>query len=69
MRHYAQLPQEKRYQIYAFMNAGFTQKVIAGKSGRIPPRSTGKFEGIVGKGGCRPAHRKSLLPVRYKPHH
>ena len=29
MRHYAQLTQEQRYQIHAFMKTGFTQKDIA----------------------------------------
>ena len=29
MRHYTQLTQEQRYQIHAFMKAGFTQKNMA----------------------------------------
>ena len=33
MRHYTQLTQEQRYQMHAFMKAGFTKKHSYGNSG------------------------------------
>ena len=62
MGRYTQLTQEQRYQIYAFMKAGFTQKEVAVETG-VPPSSISReVRRNRGRRGYRPkqAHQKAL---------
>lgn len=69
MRGYAQLTLEQRYQIYAYLKAGFTQSAIA-KDMRVH-KSTISREIVrnQGKRGYRPnqAHQKAMVRRSLKP--
>lgn len=62
MRAYTQLTQEQRYQIHAYMKAGFTQKAIAGELGVHTSTISRELTRNRGRRGYRPvqAHQKAL---------
>ena len=62
MGRYTQLTQEQRYQIYAFMKAGFTQKEVAVETGVHPSTISREVRRNRGRRGYRPkqAHQKAL---------
>jgi len=62
MGRYTQLTQEQRYQIYAFMKAGFTQKEVAVETGVHPSSISREVRRNRGRRGYRPkqAHQKAL---------
>lgn len=62
MRSYAQLTQEQRYQIHAFMKAGFTQKSVSHEMGvhrSTISREIRRNQGLRGYRPCQ-AHQKAL---------
>jgi IS30 family transposase len=54
MSHYTQLTQEQRYQIYAFMKAGFSQKETAHEIGVHPSTVSREIRRNRGQKGYRP---------------
>ncbi len=62
MEHYTQLTQEQRYQIHAFMKAGFTQSAIAEEMGVHPSTISREVRRNRGLRGYRPAqaHEKAV---------
>lgn len=64
MRHYTQLTQEQRYQIHAFMKAGFTQKAIAEEIGAHPSTISREFKRNRGQRGYRPAQAHKTAMTR-----
>jgi len=63
MRHYTQLAHEQRYQIHAFMKAGYTQKAIAKETGTHPSTISREVRRNQGQRGYRPkqAHEKAMM--------
>ena len=69
MRGYTQLTQEQRYQIHAFMKAGFTQKEIADETGVHPSTISREIRRNRGLRGYRPkqAQEKAMTRRYEKP--
>lgn len=69
MKPYTQLTQEQRYQIHAFLKAGFTQIHIANDLGVHPCTISREVKRNRGKRGYRPqqAHQKALNRRAIKP--
>lgn len=62
MGRYTQLTQEQRYQIHAFLKAGFTQKSIAGEIGTHPATISREIRRNRSQRGYRPiqAHQNAM---------
>lgn len=69
MRHYTQLTQGQRYQIYALKRAGFSQKTVASEIGVNPSTISRELRRNTGKRGYRPlqAHHKAQGRHQDKP--
>ena len=64
MRHYTQLTQDQRYQIYAMNKAGFTQKAISIEVGVHPSTISRELRRNTGLRGYRPKQAHSLALSR-----
>src|SRR5437868_1497256 len=61
---YQQLTQDQRYQIYAFLKAGFLQSHIAGELGLAPSTISRELKRNRGQRGYRPKQAQQLAAAR-----
>ena len=65
---YTQLTEVERYQIYAFLKGGYTQKKIANELGRNPSTISRELKRNAGLRGYRPKQAQCLSHERQQRH-